>query len=76
MFVKPASGLNIRDPFKRDHLPPEGREVPDGDLYWERLLIDGDVIAGTPTAASESSGAMPQKAGRSARPSLSEPDPS
>ena len=44
MFVKPAAGLKIRDPFKRDHLPPEGREVPDGDLYWARLVRDGDVV--------------------------------
>lgn len=48
MFVKPAAGLKIRDPFKRDHLPPEGREVPDGDLYWIRLLRDGDVVAVEP----------------------------
>ena len=50
MFIKPAAGLKIRDPFKKDHLPEDGREVPDGDLYWERLRIDGDVIVVEPTA--------------------------
>ena len=44
MFVKPREGYKIRDPFKKDHLPPEGREVPDGDLYWHRLARDGDVV--------------------------------
>jgi hypothetical protein len=48
MFVKPAAGLKIRDPFKKDHLPAEGREVPDSDLYWHRLLRDGDVVAASP----------------------------
>jgi hypothetical protein len=53
MFVKPAEGLKIRDPFKRDHLPPEGREVPDGDLYWHRLARDGDVVVVEPVKESK-----------------------
>ena len=43
MYVYPAAGLKIRDPFKKDFLPPEGRNVTDGDLYWHRLLRDGDI---------------------------------
>ncbi|MDE1901518.1 MAG: DUF2635 domain-containing protein [Alphaproteobacteria bacterium] len=48
MFVKPKPGFKIRDPHRRDHLPPEGRTVPDGDLYWARLLRDGDVTLAAP----------------------------
>jgi hypothetical protein len=51
MLVKPAEGLKIYDPFKKDYLPPEGREVPDGDLYWERLRIDRDVSVVQPDPA-------------------------
>lgn len=43
MFVKPAAGLKIRDPDRRDFLPGEGREVPDTQPYWHRRLRDGDV---------------------------------
>lgn len=50
MFVKPAAGLQVRDPVLRDLLPPEGREVPDYDPYWLRRLRDGDVIRATPPA--------------------------
>ena len=68
MFVKPAEGLKIRDPFKKDHLPPEGREVPNGDLYWHRLLMDGDVIAAAPetTAPAEAQKTSKAKPDRSA----------
>lgn len=44
MFVKPKKGLRILDPRLRDRLPEDGREVPDGDVYWNRLLIDGDIV--------------------------------
>lgn len=44
MFVKPAPGLKIRDPLKKDYLPTEGREIDEHDLYWHRLLMDEDVI--------------------------------
>jgi hypothetical protein len=42
MFVKPAAGLSVPDPERRNHLPPEGDEVPDNE-YWRRRIIDGDV---------------------------------
>jgi hypothetical protein len=51
MFIKPADGLYIRDPFKRDFLPPEGRDVDADDLYWTRLARDGDVTIVEPVAA-------------------------
>lgn len=44
MFVKPRPGYKIRDPFKKDLLPETGREVPDGNLVWNRLLNDGDIV--------------------------------
>lgn len=47
MYVVPAPGLRVRDPALKDFLPPEGREVPDNDLYWPRRLRDHDVTLGT-----------------------------
>lgn len=47
MFVKPKEGLKIVDLIKKDFLPPEGREVAD-DLYWHRLIRDGDITIADP----------------------------
>jgi hypothetical protein len=44
MKVKPRDGFKIYDPDRQNYLPPEGREVPYGHLYWARLLRDGDVV--------------------------------
>jgi hypothetical protein len=52
MYVRPAPGLAICDPDFRDHLPPEGREVPDNS-YWFAHLRDGSVVIATPPAAGE-----------------------
>ena len=43
MKVKPAPGLDVRDPELRDLLPAEGRDVPCTD-YWLRRLRDGDAV--------------------------------
>jgi hypothetical protein len=43
MYVKPAPGLNIRDPDLKDLLPESGRLVPDTD-YWLRRVRDKDVF--------------------------------
>lgn len=51
MYVKAAPGLVIRDPVFLDLLPPEGREVPESD-YWQRRLLDGDVVKATPPASA------------------------
>jgi Protein of unknown function (DUF2635) len=48
MKVVPAEGLIVRDPESHAALPPEGREVPDNDLYWLRRIRDGDVTMGEP----------------------------
>jgi hypothetical protein len=65
MYVKPANGLKIRDPFKKDHLPPQGREVSETDLYWHRHLLAGDIVVvpleeptAAPGAAAPDGGAL------------------
>ena len=47
LFVKPREGYKIPDPQLRDFLPADGREVPH-DVYWLRLLQDGDVTEAQP----------------------------
>lgn len=47
MYVIPAPGLAICDPDLRDHLPPEGREVPE-NTYWYAHMRDGSVEAADP----------------------------
>jgi hypothetical protein len=55
MYVIPKSGIVIRDPDLKTHLPSEGREVPD-TLFWQRLIMDGDVTLGkAPTSKSTTS---------------------
>ncbi|WP_250489980.1 DUF2635 domain-containing protein [Caballeronia sp. INML2] len=44
MIVKPAPGLKVRHPVTKQLLPDEGTEVPDGDIFWTRVLNDGDVV--------------------------------
>lgn len=43
MYVKPTDGRQVHDPARGDHLPPEGREV-EPTQYWQRRVIDGDVV--------------------------------
>ena len=50
MRVYPKAGIRVRDPVKRDLLPETGRNVPDGDPYWERRKLDGDVTTEPPTS--------------------------
>jgi hypothetical protein len=53
MFVKPASSaVKVRDPITKLHIPAEGKEVPDGDTYWTRRILDGDVVLATPDMVS------------------------
>lgn len=57
MRIYPTVGLLVRDPVKRDFLPDEGREVPDGDLYWVRRIacIDATLTPPKPVAVASSS---------------------
>lgn len=43
MFVRPKPGLKVRHNQTRRHIPAAGLEVPDGDRYFTRRLIAGDV---------------------------------
>ena len=43
IFVKPAEGLQIRDPIRQDLIEPDGREV-ESSPYWRRRLIARDVL--------------------------------
>lgn len=42
MFVIPAKGRKVPDPFRGDYLPERGRNVPKTS-YWLRRLLAGDV---------------------------------
>ncbi|SAK88446.1 hypothetical protein AWB77_04784 [Caballeronia fortuita] len=44
MIVKPAPGLKVRHPVTKQLLPDEGIVVPDGDIFWTRVLNDGDLV--------------------------------
>ena len=63
MFIKPgmfvdADGetrqLAVRDHVTKTLIPADGLEVPDHDLYWNRLLRDGDGVRATPPAPEAS----------------------
>lgn len=60
MFVKPKSGLKVRDPVTKGFLPEAGAQVPPS-LYWTRRVRDGDVIECSPPAALSSA---PKEAGK------------
>jgi len=47
MFVKPKSGLKVRDPVTMGFLPEDGAEVPPS-LYWTRRVRDKDVVVCSP----------------------------
>lgn len=58
MYVKPAAGLSIRDPDRRDRLPPEGREVPETS-YWRRRLAEKSVLRAAAAPAAMAGPADP-----------------
>lgn len=43
MFLQPIDGRRVPDPDRGDTLPPEGRKV-EPTQYWQRRLLDGDVV--------------------------------
>lgn len=49
MYVIPAKGRTVPDPYQGGDLPAEGREV-EANQYWLRRKEDGDVTEGTPPA--------------------------
>jgi hypothetical protein len=54
MIVKPAPGLKVRHPVTKQLLPPEGIEVPEDDIFWNRAVNDGDVVRADKPAAAKS----------------------
>lgn len=51
MRIKPArEGLIVLDPATYFPLPAEGAEVPETS-YWQRRLLDGDVVLVTQSPA-------------------------
>lgn len=55
MFIKPSSGLIVRDPRTMQPLPPDGAEVGDHDAYWHFHLTHGDVVLVTAPSVYEAS---------------------
>ncbi|WP_186183314.1 DUF2635 domain-containing protein [Burkholderia gladioli] len=54
MRVKPAPGLQVRDPFTKKLLAADGIEVPGDSPVWNRILNDGDVVrVEQPAAAAQ-----------------------
>lgn len=52
VLLKPAHpDLVVRDPVTLQPLPAEGDLKP-LDTYWQRRLIDGDVVEADPAAAA------------------------
>lgn len=52
MRIKPAPGLSVRNPADKQLLPPEGIDVPDGDIFWTKVLNDGDVVLASAVKAA------------------------
>ncbi len=48
IFVRPRTGLTLRDPKTGRVLPPEGASVVE-DNFWRRRICDGDVTVVAPT---------------------------
>ncbi len=42
MHIKPKEGVLVRDPITLRIVPPEGITVSEHDLYWHRVVNDGD----------------------------------
>ena len=53
MYVKPAEGLNVRDPVTKEALHEDGRKVPRSQ-YWNRRLRSGDVLPPKPVKPEKS----------------------
>lgn len=50
---EPRGVLLVRDPRDMTAMPATGRHVPDGDLYWHKMLLQGDIVAAEPPASQE-----------------------
>jgi hypothetical protein len=64
MFIKPArENLIVRDPSTVEPLPIEGKKVKTNLFYWQRRIMDGDVIEVSIQNKQESKSVKTTKAG-------------
>lgn len=52
MFIKPNAGILVRDPKTLRIVPPEGIEVDPNDLFWHRVVMDGDFTVTEPESSA------------------------
>jgi Protein of unknown function (DUF2635) len=52
MYIKPAPGIQTRDPVTLTLLPEEGMEVSDYDIFWNQRVDQGDVIKVSPPVSA------------------------
>jgi hypothetical protein len=52
MHIKPNAGILVPDYKTRRIVGPEGIEVDAGDLFWHRLVLDGDFTVVTEPESS------------------------
>ncbi len=61
MFIMPVPGRLVRDPETRRAVGEEGLTIDPTNLYWARVVADGDVVEApepkAPTAPVEESAA-------------------
>lgn len=55
-FIKPASGLKVRDPITKQHLSAEGESKP-RTIFWLRRVASGEVVVIKKPVASFGAGA-------------------
>lgn len=70
VFIKPADGARIRQPERNSRVMPEAGDRVVRDLYYERLIITGDVVVvpdEPPPAAREKSARAQHEPARGAR---------
>lgn len=48
MLIVPAPDRLVRDPETRRQVGAEGLDIDPTNLYWARLLRDGDVVEAPP----------------------------
>ncbi|WP_157218673.1 DUF2635 domain-containing protein [Flavisphingomonas formosensis] len=51
MRIIAAPDRRVRDPETKALVPDDGQEVSEHDVYWARLLADGDVVPAPETPA-------------------------
>jgi hypothetical protein len=64
MFIKPArENLIVRDPSTLEVLPIEGKKVTSNLFYWQRRIMDCDVIEVSIQNKTEAKSAKTTKTG-------------